>query len=128
MFLNILEDGSKITRFWSELTMRTHHVKLPWEKQSSLNSTPAIFRFFYWDLLMVIMNQSFRETWSSWIQKYIVDRNMWYSGGKGYLGECHLVSSTFAKISFCVSEQTSFLTEQNLWFQRLFLPNTRKYA
>ena len=29
MFLTILEDGGKITRFWGELTARTHHVKLP---------------------------------------------------------------------------------------------------
>ena len=30
MFLTILEDGGKITRFWGELTTQTHHVKLPW--------------------------------------------------------------------------------------------------
>ena len=29
MFLIILEDGDKITRFWGEFTARTHHVKLP---------------------------------------------------------------------------------------------------
>ena len=29
MFLTILEDSDKITRFWCELTMRTRHVKLP---------------------------------------------------------------------------------------------------
>ena len=45
MFLTILEDGGKISRFWGELTMRTHHVKLLWEKQSSLNSIPAILSF-----------------------------------------------------------------------------------
>ena len=38
MFLNILKDGGKITRFCGELTKRTHHVKLHWEKQSSFNS------------------------------------------------------------------------------------------
>ena len=80
MFLTILEDGSKITRFWGKLTSRTHHVKLPWEKQSSLKSTPVIFRVFYWDLLMFIVNQTFRGNWSFWIQKYIVDyqRNTLY--------------------------------------------------
>ena len=38
MFLTILEDGGKITRLWSELTTRTHHIKLPWQKESNLNS------------------------------------------------------------------------------------------
>ena len=64
MFFTILEDDGTITRFWGELTTRTHHVKLLWEKQSSLNSPPAIFRVLHWDLLMVKVNQTFRENWS----------------------------------------------------------------
>ena len=52
MFLTVLEDGAKLTRFWGELAERTHHVKLPWEKQSSPNSAPVIFRVCHWDLLI----------------------------------------------------------------------------
>ena len=84
MFLTILEDGGKTTRFWSELTTRTHHVKLPWEKQSSLNSIPAIFRVCHWDLLMAIVNQTFRGNWSfldskiyRWLSKeYVVQTSL----------------------------------------------------
>ena len=80
MFLTISEDGGKISRFWGEITMRTHHVKLPWEKQSSTTSTPVIFRVCHRDLLMVIVNQSFRV---NWIQIYIVGiswykQNVWF--------------------------------------------------
>ena len=78
MFLTILEDGGKITRFWGELTTRTHHVKLSWEKQSSPNSTPVIFRVSLWDWSS--WNNLSGEIGDSWIQKYIVgyQRNTWY--------------------------------------------------
>ena len=80
MFLTILEDGGKITRFWGELSTRTHHVKLPWENQFSLNSTPVFFRVFHWDILRSSWIKLPGETGVSWIQKYIVgnQRNTWF--------------------------------------------------
>ena len=61
MFLTILEDGGKITRFWCEL-QREH--TLTTRVRNSLVSTSAIFRVYHRDLLMVIVNQSFRGNWS----------------------------------------------------------------
>ena len=41
MFLNISEDGGKITGFWGELTTWTHHLKLP--ERNSLAPTQLLW-------------------------------------------------------------------------------------
>ena len=102
MCLTILEDGGIITRFWGERTTQTHHIKLPWEKQSSPISTPVIFRVCHWDLLMVIVNQSLRVNWS------FLDSKIYRWLSKEYM------------------VQTSFLTEKNLWFQQIFPSKSKK--
>ena len=104
MFLTILEVGGKITRFWRELTTWTRHVKLPWEKQSRPNSTPVILRVSRWYLLTVIVNQSCR-------------------GNSRFLD-----SEIYRWLSKEYVVQTSFLTDQNLWFQQIFLSKTKKYV
>ena len=104
MCLAIFEDGGKITWFWGEVTTWTHHIKLPWEKQSSPISIPVIFRVCHWDLLMVIVDQPFRVNWS------FLDSKIYRWLSKEYV------------------VQSSFLIEKNLWFQQIFLSKTKIYS